>query len=147
VHERDALKRYLDQLEAADSKEEVVIDHSAVAAALAKLGQHPEPEAHFMRSKDGKAPAYNVQTAVDAEHALIVVQQVTLQAIPTENRPKLVRPAASLPTRQPTAASTAKAMARYSTAPSSPIIPTPTHFCVRPVRRSHANNCTEKIVP
>src|SRR5208337_1863345 len=30
VHERDALKRYLDQLEAADGAEEVVIDHSAV---------------------------------------------------------------------------------------------------------------------
>jgi transposase len=94
VHERDALKRYLDQLEAADNEAEVVIDHSAVAAALAKLSQHPEPEAHFMRSKDGKAPAYNVQTAVDAEHALIVVQQVTLEA--SDNRSLLPMAEAAL---------------------------------------------------
>ena len=30
-----------------------------------------------MRTPEGKRPAYNVQTAVDAEHALIVAQQVT----------------------------------------------------------------------
>lgn len=94
VHERDALKRYLDQLEAADCEEEVVIDSGAVTAALAKLRQHPEPEAHIMRSKDGKAPAYNVQTAVDAEHALIVVQQVTLEA--TDNRSLLPMAEAAL---------------------------------------------------
>jgi transposase len=36
--------------------------------------------ARFMRTTSGRAPAYNVQTAVDAEHALIVAQQVTDEA-------------------------------------------------------------------
>jgi transposase len=84
VRERDAMKHYLEQLDAADEQEEVIIDASAVQAALEKLKKDPEPEAHFMRTGNGLAPAYNVQTAVDAEHALIVVQQVTEQA--TDNR-------------------------------------------------------------
>ena len=84
VRERDALRRYLNAIEEADSNEEVVIDHSAVAGALEKLRQHPEPEARFMRTSGGHAPAYNVQTAVDAEHALIVAQKVTDEA--TDNR-------------------------------------------------------------
>lgn len=37
-----------------------------------------------MRTTAGKVPAYNVQTAVDAEHALIVVHQVSTEA--TDNR-------------------------------------------------------------
>lgn len=45
--EREALRRYLDSVEAADNQEEVVIDHGAVAAALEKLRQHPEPEARY----------------------------------------------------------------------------------------------------
>jgi transposase len=85
VREREAVKRYLDQLESADQQDEVVIDHSAVAAALVKLQNDPEPEAVFMRLAPGnQAPAYNVQTAVDAEHAIIVAQQVTTEA--TDNR-------------------------------------------------------------
>jgi len=80
VRERDAMQRYLDQLEVADEQDEVVIDPSAVAAALEKLKSHLEPEAGFMRMGSGHAPAYNVQTAVDAEHALIVAQQVTTEA-------------------------------------------------------------------
>ncbi|PYJ48652.1 MAG: IS5/IS1182 family transposase, partial [Verrucomicrobia bacterium] len=80
VREREAVKRYLDQLERADEQDEVVIEPSAVAAALEKLKSHPEPEARFMRMSSGHAPAYNVQTAVDAEHALIVAQQVTTEA-------------------------------------------------------------------
>jgi len=80
VREREAVKRYLDQLESADEQDEVVIDPSAVAAALQKLKSHPEPEARFMRTGEGSAPAYNVQTAVDAEHALIVAQTVTSEA-------------------------------------------------------------------
>ena len=35
---------------------------------MEKLKQDPEPEARFMRMTAGKRPAYNVQTAVDAEH-------------------------------------------------------------------------------
>jgi len=85
VRERDAVQRYLDQLESGDEQEEVVIDPSAVAAALEQLKNHPEPEAHFMRMAHGNpAPAYNVQTAVDAQHGIIVAQQVTMEA--TDNR-------------------------------------------------------------
>lgn len=84
IRERDAMKRYLEQLDAADAQDEVVIDASAVQAALEKLKRDPEPEAHMMRMVNGFAPAYNVQTAVDAEHALIVAQRVTEEA--TDNR-------------------------------------------------------------
>src|SRR5438128_11198511 len=63
VREREVLERYLDELESADAQDEVVIDPSAVAAALEKLKKHSEPEAGFMRTGDGTAPAYNVQTA------------------------------------------------------------------------------------
>lgn len=80
VREREAVKRYLDQLENADQQDEVIIDERAVAAALEKLKNNPEPEARFMRMANGHAPAYNVQTAVDAEHAIIVAQQVTTEA-------------------------------------------------------------------
>lgn len=81
VRERDAVKRYLNQLESADEQDEVVIDPSAVATALEKLKQDAEPEARLMRmAHDQFAPAYNVQTAVDAEHGIIVAQQVTTEA-------------------------------------------------------------------
>jgi hypothetical protein len=52
----------------------VTIDPSAVQAALEKLQKDSEPEARFMRTPSGQHPAYNVQTAVDAEHSLIVAQ-------------------------------------------------------------------------
>jgi transposase len=84
VHERRMLERYLEGMEQADAEEEVEINAAAVAAALEKLQQHPEPEARFMRTPAGKVPAYNVQTAVDAAHALIVAQQVSTEA--TDNR-------------------------------------------------------------
>lgn len=77
VREREAMKRYLEQLDRADEQEEVVIDPSAVQAALEKLQNDPEPEARRMPIAKGFAPAYNVQLAVDAEYALIVAQQVT----------------------------------------------------------------------
>jgi transposase len=80
VQERRALERYLERMEQADAEEEMEIDNEAVAAALEKLRQHAEPEARFMRTASGKVPAYNVQTAVDAEHALIVTQQVSDEA-------------------------------------------------------------------
>jgi transposase len=58
----------------------MVIDPTAAAAALEKPQNDPEPEARFMRMAGGsKAPAYNVQTAVDAEHGIIVAQQVTTE--------------------------------------------------------------------
>src|SRR6266581_3000565 len=84
VRERDAMKRYLEQLDAADEQDELVIDPNAVQAALEKLKNDPEPEARLMRTASGFAPAYNVQTAVDTEHALIVAQKVTDEA--TDNR-------------------------------------------------------------
>lgn len=77
IRDRDAVKRYLEQLDKADEQDEMVIDPSAVQAALEKLKKDPEPEAKMMRTGDGFAPAYNVQTAVDAEHAIIVAQRVT----------------------------------------------------------------------
>jgi len=67
-------------LEQTNQQDEVVIDPGAVASALEKLRQHPEPEAGLMGTSRGLIPAYNVQAAVDAEHALIVAQQVTIQA-------------------------------------------------------------------
>jgi transposase len=80
VRERQALEHYLDSMERADEEQQTVIDPSAVQAALEKLRQHPEPEARFMPVAGTKAPAYNVQTAVDAEHALIVAHAITLNA-------------------------------------------------------------------
>jgi transposase len=80
VRERQALEKYLDSCEKADEEAQAVIDPSAVQAALDQLKQHAEPEAGFMRVAGSFAPAYNVQTAVDAEHALIVAHAVTLEA-------------------------------------------------------------------
>ena len=77
VHERVAVERYLESLETADREDEPRVENSAVAAALEKLRRHVEPEAGFMKTAQGMLPAYNVQTAVDAEHGLIVAQQVS----------------------------------------------------------------------
>jgi transposase len=56
-----------------------VIDPSAVQAALEKLKNDPEAEGLFVRTTEGKRPAYNVQTAVDAECGLIVAREVTTE--------------------------------------------------------------------
>lgn len=80
VAERELMKRYLEALDAGDQQEEAAIDPAAVEAALKKLASDPEPEAGFMRTSHGKRPAYNVQTAVDAEHALIVAHHVSTEA-------------------------------------------------------------------
>ena len=80
VRERQALERYLDSMEQADEEQLAAIDPSAVQVALEKLKRHREPEARFMPVARTNAPAYNVQTAVDAEHALIVTHAVTLEA-------------------------------------------------------------------
>jgi hypothetical protein len=77
VRERQAVSRYLDSCEKADEEQQAMIDPSAVQAAIKKLKQHPEPEVGRMRMAGGFAPAYNVQTAVDAEHALIRHAQVS----------------------------------------------------------------------
>lgn len=80
VREREALQRYLDSMESADGEPQAAIDPTAVQSAMEKLSQHPEPEARFMPVAGTKAPAYNVQTAVDAEHSLIVAHAITLSA-------------------------------------------------------------------
>src|SRR6202162_2103872 len=85
VHERAAVERYLESLETADREDEPIVENSAVAAALEKLRSHAEPEAGFMKTAQGMLPAYNVQTAVDAEHGLIVAQQVTDEANDTRS--------------------------------------------------------------
>ena len=85
IREREAVKRYLEALESADQDDELVVEPSKVAEVLKKLQEHREPEAHFMRATSGaKVPAYNVQSVVDSQHALIVAQQVTTEA--TDNR-------------------------------------------------------------
>jgi transposase len=80
TRERLALQRYLDTIEEADEEQQASIDPSAVQAAMEKLKQHPEPEAGFMLVRQTVLPAYNVQAAVDAEHALIVAHAVVLDA-------------------------------------------------------------------
>jgi transposase len=80
ARERLALQRYLDSIEKADEEQQASIDPSAVQTALEKLKQHPEPEAGFMLMRQTSLPAYNFQTAVDAEHALIVAHAVVLDA-------------------------------------------------------------------
>ena len=80
TRERLALQRYLDSIEKADEEQQASIDPSAVQTALEKLKKHPEPEAGFMLVRQTALPAYNVQTAVDAEHALIVAHAVVLDA-------------------------------------------------------------------
>ena len=80
TRERVELLRYLDKMEKADDELRTEIDDSAVQKALEKLKQHPEPEANFMLVRQMALPAYNVQTAVDAEHALIVAHSVIADA-------------------------------------------------------------------
>src|ERR1035438_4390863 len=80
TRERLALQRYLNSVEKADEEQQLNIDASAVEAALEKLKQHPEPEVGYMLVRQTALPAYNVQTAVDTEHALIVAHAVLLDA-------------------------------------------------------------------
>jgi transposase len=80
IRERLALQRYLDGIEKADEEQQANIDPTAVQAALEKLKQHPEPEAGYMLVRQTALPAYNVQTAVDTENALIVAHAVVLDA-------------------------------------------------------------------
>ena len=170
VREREAMKRYLDQMETADKQDGITIDASVVAAALEKLKRHPEPEARFMRMGSGHAPAYNVQTAVDAEHALIVAQQVTTEA--TDNRSLLPMAEAAkhaigdppslnvvadagysngeqaegiVPMFRPIEVSTIKAMARCSIAAGLSTTTRPTPSAVPLARLCCANNCIAKI--
>ena len=80
TRERLALQRYLEGIEKADQEQQTNFDPSAIQAALEKLRQHPEPDAGYMLVRQTALPAYNVQTAVDTEHALIVAHAVVLDA-------------------------------------------------------------------
>jgi transposase len=81
VRERLALQRYLNSIEKADEEEpQAQIDQSAVQITLEKLRRNPEPEAGFMLVRQQALPAYNIQTAVDTEHALIVTHAVVPDA-------------------------------------------------------------------
>ena len=121
------------------------------------------------------APAYNVQTAVDAEHALIVAQKVTTegndqrcllpmaeaakQAVgapetlnvvadavtPTASKSSVVSNKASCRMCPPTAPSTTRAMARCSIAASSTMTRRPTPSAARPGRRWCASSSPAKI--
>lgn len=93
------IAQYLDSLDEADREErEEPVDREAVAAALRELrtrkadcetaravlrelgqAQHVvgEDEARLMRTAHGQAVAYNVQSAVDGLHGLIVHHEVT----------------------------------------------------------------------
>lgn len=100
------IAQYLRSLDEADGQErEEPIDREAVAAALKKLQARKancetmratlqelgeshhvvgESQARLMRTADGQAVAYNVQSAVDAKHGLIVHHEVTNEG--TDNR-------------------------------------------------------------
>ncbi len=80
TRERLDLQRYLESIKKADEEQQANIDQSAVRAAVERLKQHPEPEVGYMLVRQIALPAYNVQTAVDAEHALIVAHAVVLDA-------------------------------------------------------------------
>lgn len=80
TRERLDLQRYLETIKKADEEQQANIDQSAVQAAVERLKQHPEPEVGYMLVRQTALPAYNVQTAVDAEHALIVAHAVVLDA-------------------------------------------------------------------
>ena len=93
---------YLTQLDHSDKAEaDTVVDRSAVHAALQQLQAkqetvteqhaflqqhgltqyiHTEPDARMMRHAHGKMTAYNVQTAVDTQHGLVVHHDVTQDA-------------------------------------------------------------------
>lgn len=89
------MAQYLQELDSADAQpSEPELDAQALREALARLQQQreqleqaqglsakrmvsTEPEAVVLK---GHGPGYNVQTAVDAEHALIVAHEVNAQA-------------------------------------------------------------------
>jgi transposase len=80
TRERLELQRYLERIKKADEEQQAKVDPSAVQAAIKRLKQHPEPEAGYMLVRQTALPAYNVQTAVDSEHSLIVAHAVVLDA-------------------------------------------------------------------
>lgn len=80
ARERFQLQKYLDSMEKLDREQSPEFDKAGVQAALEKLKQNPEPEAGFMVMGRSTQPTYNLQSAVDAEHALIIAHDVVLDA-------------------------------------------------------------------
>ena len=80
AREKFQLQRYLDSMEKLDNEASPEFDNAGVQAALEKLKHHPEPEVGFMVMGRHTQPAYNLQSAVDAEHALIIAHDVVLDA-------------------------------------------------------------------
>ena len=80
ARERFQLQRYLDNMEKLDREQTPEFDSAGVQAALERLKHHPEPEIGFMVMGRHTQPAYNLQSAVDAEHALIIAHDVVLDA-------------------------------------------------------------------
>lgn len=78
------IAQYLQQLDEADrSEKSQPLDRAAVKEALAALQEEAlaappgEPEARLMRSSGGSRSGYNVQSAVDAAHGLLLHHEVT----------------------------------------------------------------------
>jgi RNA polymerase sigma factor (sigma-70 family) len=80
ARERFQLQRYLDSMEQVDSEHHPEINMSEVQTALERLKRHSEPEVGFMVMGRHTQPAYNMQSVVDAEHALIIAHDVVLDA-------------------------------------------------------------------
>jgi hypothetical protein len=85
AREKFQLQRYLDSMEKLDRDQSPEFDSVGVQAALEKLKHHPEPEVGFMVMGRHTQPAYNLQSAVDAEHALIIAHDVVLDAADNRN--------------------------------------------------------------
>jgi transposase len=80
ARERFRLQRYLDSMEKVDLEQQPEFNASEVQAALERLKRHPEPQAGFMVMGRSTQPAYNMQSAVDAENALVIAHEVVLDA-------------------------------------------------------------------
>jgi hypothetical protein len=79
ARERFQLQRCLDTMEQVDGEQVPELHTSGVLGALEKLKRHPEPEAGFMVMGRHTQPAYNMQSAVDAEQVLIIAHDVVLR--------------------------------------------------------------------
>lgn len=80
--DRSAVQSALRQLQ---DRRQQILDQQTVLSEQDVSGHNPtEPEARMMRTAHGKRVAYNVQTAVDADHGLIVHHEVTQDA--SDNR-------------------------------------------------------------
>ena len=67
-------------MEKVDLEQQPEFNSNEVQAALERLKRHPEPGAGFVVMRRSTQPAYNMQSAVDAEHALVIAHEVVLDA-------------------------------------------------------------------